>query len=144
MCEQDAKSGCKGTMLWFDQVVWFLVNNLEWFFDNAYDNSPATKFGAFITWLNGATHQAVRALVTFMVIRRMMEETTLEATINPNGRLLASYYNAHAARQVERLVKTTQFSLDTAPNPSQTTNNSIRVERQRHMVICNRRCTCSP
>jgi hypothetical protein len=26
MCEQDAASGCKGTMLWFDQAMWFLVN----------------------------------------------------------------------------------------------------------------------
>jgi hypothetical protein len=121
-CEQDAKSGCKGTMLWFDQAMWFLVNNLERFFDSAYGNSLAAKFGAFITWLNGAARLVVRAQITFMVTRRMMQEAALEATVNPTGKLLASYYEALGARQVERLIRNAQFSLDTAPSPSPTTN----------------------
>jgi hypothetical protein len=41
-------------MLWFDQAMWFLVNNLERFFDIAYGDSFTAKFGAFFTWLNGA------------------------------------------------------------------------------------------
>jgi hypothetical protein len=35
---------------------------------------------------------------------------------------LAAYYEAPGARQVERLVKSAQFSLDTAPSPSPATN----------------------
>ena len=104
-CEQDAKNGCKGTMLWFDQAIWFLVSNLERFFDDAYGNSLAAKFGAFITWLNGATRSAVCAHITFKATRRMIVEAAIEATINPTGKLLASYYEAPGARQVERLIR---------------------------------------
>jgi hypothetical protein len=122
MCEQDATSGCKGTMLWLNQAMWFLVNNLERFFDSAYGNSFIAKFGAFITWLNSAARPVIQAQIIFMAIRRMMEQASLQANIDPNGKLLVQYYEAPGARQVDRLIKNAKFSLDTAPSPSPTTN----------------------
>jgi hypothetical protein len=50
MCDQAATTGCKGTMLWFDHAIWFILNNLERFFDSTYPTLTA-KYGAFITWL---------------------------------------------------------------------------------------------
>jgi hypothetical protein len=126
MCEQDAASGCKGTMLWFDQAMWFLVNNLERFFDSAYGNSLVAKFGTFITWLSGAARLAVHTQITFMVTRRLMVEAALEGTVNPDGKLLASYYEAPGTRQVECYIKNAQFSLTTAPSPSPTTNKRCK------------------
>jgi hypothetical protein len=32
-CSQNAKSGCRGNMLWFDHSVWYMLNNLDRFFD---------------------------------------------------------------------------------------------------------------
>ena len=59
-CSQNAKSGCRGTMIWFDHSVWFMLNNLERFFDARYP-SLATKYGAFITWISAAGLLAVKA-----------------------------------------------------------------------------------
>jgi hypothetical protein len=59
-CSQNAKTGCKGNMIWFDHAVWFMLNNLERFFDSRYP-SLATKYGAFITWMSAACSVAVRA-----------------------------------------------------------------------------------
>ena len=32
-CEQNATSSCTSTMLWFDHAIWYMINNLESFFD---------------------------------------------------------------------------------------------------------------
>ena len=58
-CSQNAKGGCRGTMIWFDHSVWFMINNLDRFFDSRYP-SLATKFGAFITWISAAGLMAVK------------------------------------------------------------------------------------
>ena len=47
-------------MIWFDHAVWFMLNNLERFFDSRYP-SLASKYGAFITWINAACAVAVSA-----------------------------------------------------------------------------------
>jgi hypothetical protein len=58
-CSQNAKSGCRGNMIWFDYSIWFMLNNLDCFFDARYP-SLASKFGAFITWISSASLMAVR------------------------------------------------------------------------------------
>ena len=120
-CEQNATSGCTGTMLWFDHAIWYMINNLESFFDQAYGSKLAGKYGAFITWINGAARQAVRAQITFMKIRHLMATAALEATVNVDGKLLAMYFEAPGAKIVERFVRPAQFSLDTAPSASPST-----------------------
>jgi hypothetical protein len=109
-------------MFWFNQAMWFPVNNLERFLDSAYCKSLIAKFETSIKWLNKAARPAIRAHIIFMVTRHMMEEATLQATIDPNGKLLAAYYEALGARQVEGLIKIAQFSLNMAPSPNPTTN----------------------
>jgi hypothetical protein len=71
-CEQNATYGYKGTMLWFDHAIWFMVNNLKRFFDSTHGPSLAGKYGAFITWINGAAQTIVQAQITFMSTRRLM------------------------------------------------------------------------
>lgn len=120
-CEQTAVVGCKGTMLWFDHAIWFMINNLGRFFDDAYGTSLAGKFAAFVTWLSGAARPAVYAQITFSSIRRMMENAALEVTVNPTAKLLAKHHEAPGARMVERFIKPASFSLETAPSPSPAT-----------------------
>ena len=59
-CDGGATTGCKGTMLWFDHAMWFMINNLERFFDKAYVNLTA-KFAAFIMWISSALKKAIMA-----------------------------------------------------------------------------------
>lgn len=125
-CEQNAASGCKGTMLWFDHAVWFMLNHLDRFFDDAYPNLAA-KFGAFIAWMSTAARVAVRYQITFMTLRRMMEDAALEATVNPTGKLLAKHYEAPGARQIEKYIKPASFSLEMAPSPSPATTKRRKL-----------------
>lgn len=113
-------------MLWFDHAVWYMVNHLDTFFDEAYPNLAA-KFGAFIAWLSTAARVAVRYQITFNAIRRMMEDAALEATVNPSGKLLAKHYEAPGARQVEKYIKPASFSLEMAPSPSPATNKRRKL-----------------
>lgn len=116
-CSQNAKSGCRGNMIWFDHSVWFMLNNLDRFFDARYPSSAA-KFGAFLTWISSAALQAVRMQITFIAFRKLMEVAAVELAANPTEKLLAKYAEAPGARQVERLFKPATFSLETTPSPS--------------------------
>ena len=92
-CSQEANDGCKGAMLWFDHAIWFMVNTMERFFDNSYP-TLTTKFAAFMTWLQHAARMVILHQITFLGLRRMMEQASLEATVNVDRKLLASYYEA--------------------------------------------------
>jgi hypothetical protein len=116
-CSQNAKSGCRGNMIWFDHAVWFMLNNLDRFFDSRYPSFTA-KFGAFLTWISSAALQAVRMQLIFIAYRKLMEIAAVELAANPIEKLLAKYAEAPGAQQVERLVKPATFSLETAPSPS--------------------------
>lgn len=124
-CSQNAKNGCKGNMIWFDHSVWFILNNLDRFFDARYP-SLAAKFGAFITWISAAALMAVKMHITFMAYRRLMDTAALELAANPSDKLLSKFGNAPGARQVERLIKSAAFSLETTPSPSPASNSKRR------------------
>jgi hypothetical protein len=116
-CSQNAKSGCRGHMLWFDQSVWFMLSNLDCFFDSRYP-SIAVKYGAFITWISAASLTAVLAQLTFMAYRRLMEVVVVEFAAKPTEKLLVKYFDALSAQQVEHLFKPASFSLESAPSLS--------------------------
>ena len=97
-------------MIWFDQVAWFMMNNLDRFFDSRYP-SLAAKYGAFLTWISQACLTAVKVQITFIAYRRLMEVVAVELAANPNNKLLAKYGKAAGACQVERLFKPASFSL---------------------------------
>lgn len=46
--------------MWFDQAIWFMINNLQLFFENESYPTLAAKFAAFIIWLSDAARVAVR------------------------------------------------------------------------------------
>ena len=104
-------------MIWFDYVIWFMLNNLERFFDSRYP-SLTTKYGAFITWISVACSIAVCTQVLFIMYRQMMMTIVVELAGNPSDKLLAKFREACGARQIERLFKPMLFSLETAPSPS--------------------------
>lgn len=116
-CDMTAKEGCQGDVLWFDQAIWYMINNLDKFFDQNYP-SLAAKFGAFLVWLSGAAKPAVKAQVSFKAMRRMMEIAALEFSVDPTQQLLQQYYNAPGARRIERLFKPASFSTHEASSPS--------------------------
>jgi hypothetical protein len=116
-------------MLWFDHACWFIINNLDRFFDATYPNL-ATKYAAFITWVDKATRIGpigITTQVTFMSIRGMMEVASLEATVNPDGRLLGKYYKAPGARKVEQFIRNVAFSLETGPSPAPMINKHRKL-----------------
>jgi hypothetical protein len=47
-CHQNASSGCRGAIIWFDHAIWYMVNNLSKFFDDTEHPSIASKYVAFI------------------------------------------------------------------------------------------------
>lgn len=116
-CSQNAKIGCKGNMMWFDHSVWYMLNNLDRFFDARYP-SLAAKYGAFLTWMSAACSVAIKAQVTFCTFRQLMQTAALELAMNPTEKMLSKYGNAAGARQIERLFKPAAFSLETTPSPS--------------------------
>ena len=117
-CSQYAKRGCKGNLIWFDQGVWFMLNNLERFFDNDTYPSLASKFGAFLTWVSAAAAIATKLQISFIAYRRMMEIAAVEFAANPRNMLLARYGDAAGARQIEKLFKPASFTTESTPSPS--------------------------
>lgn len=103
--------------MWFDHAVWYMLNNLDRFFDARYP-SLAAKYGAFITWLSAACSVAIRAQVAFITFRQLMQTAALELAANPTEKLLSKYGDACGARQIEKLFKPASFSLESTPSPS--------------------------
>jgi hypothetical protein len=116
-CSQNAKNGCRGNMIWFDHSIWFILNNLDRFFDSRYP-SLAAKYGAFITWICAACSLAVKSHLTFITFRHLLETVALELAAHPNNKLLTKFLYVPGARQVERLFKPASFLLETTPSPS--------------------------
>lgn len=116
-CNQNAKVGCKGNMLWFDHSVWYMVNNLPVFFPDSIYPSMPSKFGAFLTWMKGAARVAVRTHITFMAVRQLMQVAAIEFATDPAQKILSKYYDAPGARKIERLFKPAAFSTEATPTP---------------------------
>ena len=114
-CSQNAKSRCKGEMIWFDQAIWFMLNNLERFFDKVSHPSLAAKFGAFLTWISAATSVVVRMQISFLKYRHLMEIAAIELAVDPSQKLLAIHGDAPGALQVERMFKLAAFTIETTP-----------------------------
>jgi hypothetical protein len=122
---QNAKSGCRGNMLWFDHSVWYMLNNLDRFFDARYP-SIAAKYGAFLIWVSTTGLLAVRMQITFIAYKKLMEVAAVELAANPMDKLLAKYADALGTRQIERLFKPASFSLETTPSPCPTASSRKR------------------
>jgi hypothetical protein len=75
-------------MICIDHSVWFMLNNLDRFFDTIHP-SLAAKFGAFFTWISTAGLQAMRLQIIFMAYRKLMEVAAVELAANPMHKLLA-------------------------------------------------------
>jgi hypothetical protein len=73
-----------------------MMNNLECFFDSRYLSIMA-KYGAFLTWISAACITAVRAQITFIAYRKLMEVAAVELAANPCDKLLAKYGEAPGA-----------------------------------------------
>lgn len=128
-CQVNAKSGCTGTMLWFDHAIWFMINHLDKFYDDTSYPTLASKYGAFLIWIKGTCRTAVRAQITFKEIRRLMAIAALEFAVDPSAKLLAKYYEAPGARKIERLFKPASFSEQFVPSPSALPHPNSRKRR---------------
>jgi hypothetical protein len=104
-------------MIWFDQLVWFILNNLDRIFDSRYP-SLAAKYRAFLTWISAACAITVCAQITFIPYRRLMEVAAVELAENPTNKLLAKYGDALGACQIEHLFKLATFLLEMMPSPN--------------------------
>jgi hypothetical protein len=114
---QNAKTGCRGNMIWFDHAIWFMLNNLDRIFYSKYPSITA-KYGAFLTWTNTVGLVVVCMHITFMAYRKLMETTAVELAANPTNKLQTKYVETSGTRQVERLFKLDNFSLESTLSPS--------------------------
>lgn len=131
-CKPDSSKGCKGDVMWFDQAIWFMVNNLHIFFDDEYPTLSA-KFGAFIIWLSDAARVAVRHQITFHFMRDLMVEASLQFAADPSAKLLSAHPPGAGIRQIERWIKPATFS---AANPA-TPGSHNPSKRPRMSINCN-------
>lgn len=113
--------------MWFDQAIWFMVNNLHLFFSNEDYPTLAAKFGAFIIWLSDAARVAVRHQITFHYLREMMVEASLEFAADPTAKLLSNHPPGAGTRQIERWIKPATFSAANPMTPS--AHNSSKPQR---------------
>lgn len=132
-CKPDLSKGCRGDVMWFDQAVWYMVNNLHVFFDHQTYPTLSAKFAAFIIWISGATPVAVKHQIIFHYIRDMMVEASLQFAADPQSKLLATYPQGAGVRQVERWIKPASFS---AVNPLVPGSGSSS-KRPRTSINCN-------
>lgn len=131
-CKPDSSKGCRGDVMWFDHAIWYMVNNLHVFFDNAYPTLSA-KFAAFVIWLSEAARVAVRHQIVFHYIRDLMVEASIQFTSDPSAKLLANHPSGAGVRLVERLIKPASFS---AANPL-TSGSNNPGKRPRSSINCN-------
>jgi hypothetical protein len=77
--------------------------------------------------MSTVAREGVKQQITFVAVRRMMEDAALEFTIISEARLLAKFYKTPRARKVERFIKPAAFSLATMPSPSPTRNKRRKI-----------------
>lgn len=111
-CSKDASSGCTGDILWWDHACWFMINNLECFFDNDTYPSLTSKFAAFMLWMEKVGRQAVKSHLVFMY------QAAVQFAAFPTARLLDGYPDLPGYRKIERLLKPASFSLANPGTPS--------------------------
>ena len=61
LCNPRANNGFKRSIIWFDHVIWTMVNKLEIFFPS-YPTSIA-RFAAFMIWMKESAKVVVRATI---------------------------------------------------------------------------------
>jgi hypothetical protein len=118
-CNQTAKIGYKGNMLWFDHSIWYMVNYLGVFFPEATYPSLPSKFGAFLIWMKSAASLAVKTHITLMAMGLLMEVAALGYAIDSSHKFLAKHYDAPGARKIKSLFKIAAFLTDSIPTPQQ-------------------------
>lgn len=116
-CNQFAKLGCKGFVMWLNHAIWFMINRLERFFDETYP-SVSAKYVAFIIWLSGTMRQAIRLQIIFIHNREFMVEGALEFADNHTCKLLVVHGEGSRIRKIERLIKPAIWSVENPSTPS--------------------------
>lgn len=70
------KEGCCGKIIWFDHIVWFIMNHLDNFFKTQMLQSQ------FIMFLSSTARSIVPDMVSFLFTRKFMKDACLELTNN--------------------------------------------------------------
>jgi hypothetical protein len=129
VCPKDARTGCKGDIMWFDHAIWYMINHLSTFFPDTDFPTLTSKFVAFFIWLSNAARIAVQHQVSFTYARELIAEAALEFTTDPKARLLTRHPDGPG---LERLIKPATF---TATNPG--TSPGFAGKRARSTININ-------
>ena len=116
LCNPQATTGCKGSIIWFDHAAWTMINKLEVFFPN-YPTAVA-RLAAFMIWMHESARIAVKAAIVFQVGREQMIKAAIQLAENPSQRLLTEISDSPIANKIERLLKGPKFSLAHPGSPS--------------------------
>jgi hypothetical protein len=129
LCKGTVPGGCQGDIMWFDQAIWYMLNNLGVFFGDDHP-SLASKFGALIVWLTESARIAATLQITFCFTREMMTDYAIKLALDPQAVITDSYPNAGGVRKIERFLKPPSFSV---ANPTTPSSN----KRPRAAINCN-------
>ena len=86
LCNLGTMSGCKGSIVWFDNVIWLMVNKLDMFLLNQPTNN--TRFAAFMLWLSSVAKIPVKATIVFHTGRDYMVAAATQLAENSTQKLL--------------------------------------------------------
>ena len=118
-CNRDATNGCNGDILWWDHACWYMINNVERFFDDENYPTLNAKFAAFMVWMSRVGCQVIKSHIVFMYHRKWMTETAVQFAAFPTAKLLDKYPDMVGFRKIERLLKLTSFSIANPETSSQ-------------------------
>ena len=116
LCNPRTVNGCKGSIVWFDHVIWTMINKLDMFFSNQHINN--TRFVASMLWVSNAAKIAVKTAIVFNIGREYMVTAATQLAGNSTQKLLPNMNDVPLSTKIERLLKGPKFSLMHPGSPS--------------------------
>ena len=102
LCNPRAISGRKYSIIWFDHVIWTMMNKLDIFFPN--QSTKSTRFTAFMLWLSSAAKITVKAVIVFHIEIHHIVTAATQLAKNPIHKLLPNLNDIPLAIKIERFL----------------------------------------
>ena len=102
LCNPRVVSGYKGSIIWFDHVIWTMINKLDIFFPN--QSTKSTRFTAFMLWLSSAAKITVKAVIVFHIEIHHIVTAATQLAKNPIHKLLPNLNDIPLAIKIERFL----------------------------------------
>ena len=99
----DPNSSCNASIIWLDHLLWFVFQNLPWFF--SFNSSPAQVY-AFIGWVAKLPLEICTALIVYSYFHdHMLEAAKSLVSYSPNSPLLPKIFGTPLANTIDSILK---------------------------------------